>query len=625
MIFGNMYLVVGILVLFLALTLLLLVMQKRRAASAGAPDMQEDAIPVSPPAATGLEEVAPAIGVPQTVGEADEGDTERVNHLLDSPGDAPINHPGSAAETAGSESLLAGEPALFWDNEPESRGGSGPKGPKPIAPAPALDFSGSGPAAAAAGAASASPVDDADPALGSPVQPTRYTADSAVPTWDDPTGPIDPVAPLDGVTLDPLESDPAPQNGNGGQPAPPTAAMTEVGESSGNGASTPADKGPSNASATSGLFATAFVPAPMGDPIARLVDGLLEEHGDLTQEELRRLELYRPERVLAYTDQVVESVSGRGKESKRSRLARIRRYVESVQSEAELETRPADQPLRQSVGMPSSPEMNEHIVPPSTPTPAGLAAATTVAGIAATTPEYDQPVVDAPGIGTTGTADSVAPAILGMGKADADWQTKPDAPLDPELSLFPDEAEPVDAEPDAARPHVAEAPVEEPFMAFAPEAPIEVVPTNEPQPIDELHSMPIVADDPPVSDTVKEQDEALVVDATPTLDAELDPNDSFAGAPSAADPFESAQPQAETVLALPPEEREQALCDLDADELARTFTSADDPRLKRAAVDKLEEHGTGEALSALQECLEDPDPELQLYALEAAERLLSRA
>jgi HEAT repeat protein len=57
-------------------------------------------------------------------------------------------------------------------------------------------------------------------------------------------------------------------------------------------------------------------------------------------------------------------------------------------------------------------------------------------------------------------------------------------------------------------------------------------------------------------------------------------------------------------------------------ELAKLFTRTDDQRLKKSVIDILENVGSPASLEVLRTCLDDPDPEIQVYALEAADRLL---
>ena len=77
------------------------------------------------------------------------------------------------------------------------------------------------------------------------------------------------------------------------------------------------------------------------------------------------------------------------------------------------------------------------------------------------------------------------------------------------------------------------------------------------------------------------------------------------------------------LMALPAAERKEMLVFLDPGELARVFQATDDSELKKAVIDALENIGTPAALDIIHGCLDDPDPEVQIHALDAADRLLS--
>lgn len=82
---------------------------------------------------------------------------------------------------------------------------------------------------------------------------------------------------------------------------------------------------------------------------------------------------------------------------------------------------------------------------------------------------------------------------------------------------------------------------------------------------------------------------------------------------------------AEQLLALPPEERIDMTAFLGPSELTATFRATEDPELKKAVIDTLEHIGSPASLTALGYCFDDPDGDIQLYALEAADRLLGVA
>ncbi|MBU2600778.1 MAG: hypothetical protein KKA32_01210 [Actinobacteria bacterium] len=88
------------------------------------------------------------------------------------------------------------------------------------------------------------------------------------------------------------------------------------------------------------------------------------------------------------------------------------------------------------------------------------------------------------------------------------------------------------------------------------------------------------------------------------------------------EPLEVRLETAEDVLALDAAEQTDALAFLNPSELGRAFAAATEKQLKLSVIDLLSHLETVEALEALQACLDDPDPEIQLYALDAAERLL---
>jgi hypothetical protein len=82
---------------------------------------------------------------------------------------------------------------------------------------------------------------------------------------------------------------------------------------------------------------------------------------------------------------------------------------------------------------------------------------------------------------------------------------------------------------------------------------------------------------------------------------------------------------AEQLLALPPQERVDMAAFLGPSELAATFRATKDPDLKKAVIDTLEHIGSPASLNALGNCFGDEDCDIQLYALEAADRLLGVA
>jgi hypothetical protein len=76
------------------------------------------------------------------------------------------------------------------------------------------------------------------------------------------------------------------------------------------------------------------------------------------------------------------------------------------------------------------------------------------------------------------------------------------------------------------------------------------------------------------------------------------------------------------VMALAPEDRAEMLPFLEPPELFKVFQTADGTRLKLDVIDTLESIGSPNALDIIHRCLDDPDPEVQMHALDAADRML---
>ena len=79
---------------------------------------------------------------------------------------------------------------------------------------------------------------------------------------------------------------------------------------------------------------------------------------------------------------------------------------------------------------------------------------------------------------------------------------------------------------------------------------------------------------------------------------------------------------AEELMALPAGDQADMLAFLEPPELARVFEASEDRRLKKGVIDVLENLGSPGSLDVLRRCLDDADPEIQVYALDAADRLL---
>ena len=79
---------------------------------------------------------------------------------------------------------------------------------------------------------------------------------------------------------------------------------------------------------------------------------------------------------------------------------------------------------------------------------------------------------------------------------------------------------------------------------------------------------------------------------------------------------------AEALLAVPPSEQPGLLAFLKPSELAKVMQATSDTELKLAVIDTLESVGSPSALDIIYHSLDDPDPQIQSRALQAADRLL---
>lgn len=266
---------------------------------------------------------------------------------------------------------------------------------------------------------------------------------------------------------------------------------------------------------------------PAVDPIRTAITTIVAGKGPLTATETRRLDLYRPDKLL----DVVESMNTetaeaeRGSSSQRERLNAIAEYVKSSAKQA------------------------------------------------------------------TAPLEPEAPSL------------KPSQPVEPEPALEP-EPEP---EPEPKPAPGAEAPepaVEVP--AAAAETPPEVV---EVAPVT-LEAPPVVIETPPI-----------LVEA-PVEIVELEPVPPATELNDTSTPAEEPALDAAYLMTLPSEQWEDALQHAQFTELREILATSKDSGLKTKLVDHLEQDGSPEALILLDECLQDPDPEIRLYALNAAERIL---
>jgi hypothetical protein len=338
-----------------------------------------------------------------------------------------------------------------------------------------------------------------------------------------------------------------------------------------------------NGHGASASVSSAYTPAAsLVDPVAALVVSLIDGQGELSQTELRRLELFRPERVLEAVAELSEKLAARGKESKRSRLNKIRLHAETMRSAAASEQlEVAGQPSANGDG------------------PEWAAPAENPSDLMSGRDELPN---------TAGVEQDLWPA------AEADPHFWPAAAEEARAPVPDDHPSSLAAPPahDADWPDPGQ--IEHEVWDSWPTEDGDTT-HHESRPADEL-SFPVVEAEMP-----------LVEMSLPPQESQRPVGEEATGSEATEDHLGSldlAIDSAEDVLALPVRERCDAVAFLDTPELARILAVTDEPSLRRAVVDQLERLATPESLGAINLVLEDPDLDLQLYAVNAAERLLAR-
>lgn len=346
---------------------------------------------------------------------------------------------------------------------------------------------------------------------------------------------------------------------------------------------------PAAPSAAPRPFATAPPPTPTGDPVYAAVAAIATGTGPLNDADMRRLDLYRPDRLLSAVQSVRQEITEtmHGGPAKRERLRAIAEYVEfSVEQATAMASidKPASQP-------PIPDAASAEAEPPADtgepePHPEPVAASS-----ALETPQAE-PATEVSAL-TTAVTDEARDAAI---PSATDTVELAEAPVVVPLQALTEAptVSPVEVPPNTEVVVPLQTPAETTAEAEAeakaePEPPLSS-PTEAPTPTER-----------PVLDAVKTADDAL---------------------PAAASRAETQTMTAADLKALPPEKWSDALQRIPLTELGEVLAASEDTAMKMKLVDHLERNGTSEALMLLDKCLQDPDPEIQVYALNAAERML---
>jgi hypothetical protein len=317
------------------------------------------------------------------------------------------------------------------------------------------------------------------------------------------------------------------------------------------------------------------------DPLRAVILDILQGWGDLTEEDTKRLSVFRPEKVVTALQALDLPKELKSDQNARNRLARLRQVATDLAEQDKHRTRtPAGGELTQAQ--------------------AGISEATPLA-TAEATPKAAAPLED--------PAPPQKPVPL-----------KEPAPLEepvPYFSLKP--RPPAPGTPALEHQWTAPAASDDTLeMAL----PLETVPIE----LEEV-ALPVETVE---ADTPVEQVEAEVPLETSVIDRADQPTPE--PAPAELETHFAQPPEhpglpgsiktADDLFTLPAEEWADMVAFLEPAELSKVFERTDDPGLKKAIIDTLEHVSSPASLEVLRRCLDDPDPQIQLYALEAADRLL---
>ncbi len=367
------------------------------------------------------------------------------------------------------------------------------------------------------------------------------------------------------------------------------------------------------------------------DPLRTVILDIVHGWGDLTSEDTNRLNLFRADKVLAAAEAIDLPKEDAGGGYARTRLLQIRRYA----ADKQLEQKPAD---TMPAAGPAEPEPTLETEAAEI-SPEEIGASETTAG--ETTPEEAKPEGSMPswelsqpsgnlaGAGLA-TAAFAATAQTGdikdrqslekaLGEGEGEW-VEPAAPI----VIPPWPEEPQSVEPTTSSPWSEERQSAEP----AASSPWSEEPTgrdiSEPPVLEEVQ-VGLDEETPLVAPAVAEMGITAAAAETGIAEESAPIEDITAQFQAPEDSLSSLHVRvktAEELMALPPGDQADMLAFLEPSELARVVEASDDRRLKKGVIDVLENLGTPASLDVLRRCLDDPDPEIQLYALDAADRLL---
>jgi len=368
---------------------------------------------------------------------------------------------------------------------------------------------------------------------------------------------------------------------------------------------------------------------PTTDPLRSVLNSVLQGWGDLTTEDTNRLKLFRADKVLAAIAAIELPKDLKNSEHARSRLNQLRHYANSLQ---QGDHTPAG-PLAEFAGIGLGP-IGQAQTPGAATAGAGVAGtaeaaeATETAGTAEAPGETEAPEAES-------AEDNLEEESAGEGRAaDASWGVTSSgkelwgtaaavalwgAPETPEDTLTESPAAP-GTEPGPAQ--IAWEPAGEERSSTSPpdgdtEAAVAAAAaafwtaTDTPQTAAPQEQVEL----PMVEELIVEEELPVVEEMTGFEELSSFEAAAGDGLPGAAEAIAGAG----DLVALSTDEQLAKLGALEPEDLTKVFRATNDTRLKKSVIDTLEHRGF---LDTIHEFFDDPDPEVQTHALDAADRLL---
>lgn len=313
------------------------------------------------------------------------------------------------------------------------------------------------------------------------------------------------------------------------------------------------------------------------DPLRAVILDILQGWGDLVEEDTKRLAVFRPEKIVAALEAIDLPKDLRSNQTARNRLARLRHVAADLAEQENRRTQPVvgeGTPSAHEGASGAASEVSTQTASAVTPPPVEPMPYFSLKPrpAAAEAPAHEDASQVTTPLETAESEESTLPAL------DEQWTTP--ATLDDTLEA----ASPLEV------------------------APVELVELELPVETAAFGTLSSVAPEP---------EPGLTSEAEP-----MDLNESPVWQPPGKASLPGSIKTADELFTLPAEEWADMVAFLEPAELSRVFERTDDPGLKKAIIDTLEHVSSPASLEVLRRCLDDPDPQIQLYALEAADRLL---